>query len=233
LVAKALKEVLKEAKFNGDTAWLKDNFSFLVEAVNLRAYYLYIASEGPACGAAMAEVFGEMMPDKPSKDQFFKVLADNFIAIDKFFLSLTQGRRQRAGSALEQVIATLFDQLEYPYVSQPKIDGQPDFLFPSLKRYQEMPMDCIVFTAKRTLRERWRQITTEGNKGLHFYLATLDEELPESALSEMLRNRIYIVVPKRVKDEFYPKAQNALSSEAFMDEMLDPAMKRWKKNKVI
>jgi hypothetical protein len=181
----------------------------------------------------MEEVFGPMLPAGSAPSAFFKVLADNFVALDKFFLSLTQGRRQRAGSALEQVIGTLFTALAYPYVSQPRIDGKPDFLFPSAERYAEMPMDCIVFTAKRTLRERWRQIVTEGSKGLHFYLATIDEELPPSALDEMLQNRIYIVVPGRIKRACYQSTPNAISFETFMEDVLDPAMTRWKRNGVL
>lgn len=40
--------------------------------------------------------------------------------------------------------------------------------------------DATIFTIKGTLRERWRQIVTEGTRGLGFFLATIDEGMKES-----------------------------------------------------
>ena len=94
-------------------------------------------------------------------------------------------------------------------------------------------MDCIVFTAKRTLRERWRQIVTEGTRGLGFFLATIDDGVSQNQLDEMKRNRIYLVCPKHIKDDFYREAINVITFSSFFEDHLDPAMKRWKKSGVI
>ena len=97
------------------------------------------------------------------------------------------------------------------------------------------PIDCIIFTAKRTLRERWRQIVTEGTRGLGFYLATIDETISGTQLKEMLGHRIYLVVPKRVKNtvKIYIEAPNVISFEAFFTHHLDPAIVRWEDADVI
>jgi hypothetical protein len=129
------------------------------------------------------------------------------------------------------VIRTLFKKCKYPFSEQAIINGKPDFVMPSEAYYRSNPIDCIVFTAKRTLRERWRQIVTEGTKAYGFFLATIDDSLTESQMDEMARNKIFVVVPRNLKEtnSKYTKAFNVITFETFFDEYLDPAMKRWKK----
>lgn len=216
-----------------DKEWIKDNFSGLVEQIQIAAYRLYQEYEKECAAEAFREVLGPMLGPRPTQDEFFELLRVNFQAFDRFFLGLTQGRRPRAGKAFEQVIRVLFTELGYPYTAQPVIDGQPDFLLPSVDHYRKFPMDCVIFTAKRTLRERWRQITTEGAKGLHFFLATIDEKVAARDLPEMLASRIYLVVPVRIKEALYKDQVNVISFETFFEQHLDPAMTRWRKNNVI
>jgi hypothetical protein len=113
------------------------------------------------------------------------------------------------------------------------INGKPDFIMPSYDHFKENPIDCIIFTAKRTLRERWRQIVTEGTRGLGFFLATIDEDLTSTQLAEMHNNRIYIVCPQSIKDAKYSDKINVLSFTHFYKDFLDPAMERWRRNHVI
>lgn len=163
------------------------------------------------------------------------VIADNFPAFDRFFLGLTQGRRVRAGKAFELVIRTLFVLLKYPFTAQAVINGQPDFILPSVEHYRRNPMDVIIFTVKRTLRERWRQIVTEGTRGLGFFLATIDEDVAQRDLADMMASRINLVVPTRIKTirEDYQKAANVITFEDFFQYHLDPAMQRWESSQVI
>ncbi len=233
IVAKAMKQVLDENGFSGKSGWLKENFSLLVEEVQIRAFELYLQSQAPAADKAFRTVLEPLLPPRATVSQFFDLLQVNFQAIDRFFLGLGQGRKARAGGAMESVVQTLIQQIGYPFTPQAKIDGQPDFLFPSIGHFEKMPVDCIIFTVKRTLRERWRQIVTEGSKGLQFFLATIDESVPATELATMKNHRVWIVVPKRVKETKYASVPNALSFEDFFDQHLDPAMVRWKKNRVV
>lgn len=161
-----------------------------------------------------------------------RVIGDYFYTLDKFFLSRTQSRRSRAGSAFEVVLEKLFKRLQYPFESQPAIDGNPDFVFPSISLYRKNAQDAIVFTAKRTLRERWRQIVTEGAKGLGFYLATIDEKVSEAQIREMKAARIHMIVPSGLKESVwqYAAAANVITFEDFLEDHLDPKMTKWKKH---
>ena len=88
---------------------------------------------------------------------------------------------------------------------------------------------------KRTLRERWSQIVTEGTRGLGFYLATIDESISARDLGEMIHSRINLVVPTRIKDvrPEYLDAPNVISFENFFRFHVDPAMDRWRAAGVI
>ena len=216
-----------------DTAWIKRHFSELVESIQIAAYETYLAAERPAAINALRKVFGPMLPEPRRAEDLFVLLEDNFVSVDKLFLGLTQGRRARAGKAFEELITVLFDKLRYPYTPQPIINGQPDFLLPSVERFRENPLDCIIFTAKRTLRERWRQIVTEGLRGYMFFLATIDEGISDGDLAEILHHRIYLVTPERIRSTRYPTHSNVISFETFFDQHLDPAMARWRANGII
>lgn len=213
-------------------AWIKKHFSELVDSLQVRAYERYLLLEKDAWRVAFATVFGPKLRECHAQQEVTKVIGDYFYTLDKFFLSRTQSRRSRAGTAFEVVLAELFNKLQYPSDPQPAIDGNPDFVFPSISLYKKNAQDAIVFTAKRTLRERWRQIVTEGAKGLGFFLATIDDRVSEAQIGEMKAARIHMVVPSRLKDDVphYAAAANVITFEDFLEDHLDPKMTKWKKH---
>jgi len=205
-----------------DTEAIKADFSKIFESALGHAYQLYLTSEERA-GNEVLNGYFKTNPSAPFGD------------LNKFFQSIAQSRKTRAGKAFENVIKALFKKCDYPFAEQAVINGKPDFLLPSKEHYNAKAMDCIVFTAKRTLRERWRQIVTEGTKAYGFFLATQDEDLTATQLKEMAANKIFVVVPQNVKAKIpnYVDANNVISFEDFFEDYLDPAVARWKKQGVI
>jgi hypothetical protein len=218
-----------------DDAWIRQNFSSLVEHVQIDAYEEYLAAEQKAGSQALSDVFLPVIGENATAKEMVAVLGQYFYALDRFFLGLTQGRRPRAGKAFELLIRELFVRLRYPFTSQPIINGQPDFILPSIDHFRRNAPDAIIFTIKRTLRERWRQIVTEGARGLGFFLATIDEGIAVRDLEAMLQSRIYVVVPTRIKTirPDYEAAVNVITFEHFFKFYLDPAMERWRANGVV
>lgn len=229
--SEAINAQLGQNRNNSD--WIKSHFSELVESIQINAYNIYKRREYVVTSRSFREVFGGLLPEEPTREDFLRVLEEHAGTLDAYFLSLTQGRRSRAGKAFEHIIKTLFDILGYPYTPQAVINGKPDFLLPSKEHFMTNAMDCIIFTAKRKLRERWRQIVTEGIRGHQFFLATIDEEKSQRELQEMQASRIYVVVPARIKTERYADSPNVISFETFLAQHLDPAMVRWRNNGVI
>ena len=215
--------------------YIKSNFSGLIEEIEHNAHTLYKNYERDTGTNALLDFFGLTKELIPVPVKLVEKLKESFEELNLFFLSLAQSRKARAGKAFEVIIKRLFKALDYPFDEQIVINGKPDFLLPNEKHYTVHAADCIIFTAKRTLRERWRQIVTEGVRGLGFYLATIDEKVTENALKEMKMSRIFLVVPSQLKKtmDHYKVAPNVLTFESFFRQHLDPAMQRWKENGVI
>lgn len=213
--------------------YIKQNFSRLVEDIQEEAYRVYLNSEKQAGQTAMREYLSEIITLDADRETTMSAVSECFNDFDRFFLSLTQSRRARAGSAFETVIRTFFRKLDYPFEEQQIINGKPDFLLPSRQHYVDNAMDCLLVTVKRTLRERWRQIVTEGRGSSSFYLATIDGGLSRTQLDEMRANRIHIVVPAEIKEDKYSTALNVLTFEHFFTHHLDPAVARWRDQGII
>jgi len=198
-------------------------FSTLVDEIGREAYALYLSEEERSGERVLREFF------RKSKTRGI------FKKLDRFFLSISQSRKTRAGKAFEEIIKALFRKCDYPFDEQRVINGKPDFLMPSEKHFRKNAPDCIIFTAKRTLRERWRQIATEGLRGLGFFLATIDGGISSKQAREMLTHRIYMVVPQSLKQGIsdYKKAANIITFEDFFTDHLDAAMRRWRRAGVI
>ncbi len=198
-----------------DKLYIKSNFSSLIDEANDRIYKSYLKAQAEVGEPIIVERFTE------SKKGLFE-------EFDSFFMSIFQSRKSRAGDAFEHMIRSLFKSLDYPFAEQINIEGAtPDFVLPSEKRFREQPLDCIIFTAKRTLRERWRQVVTEANKGYGFFLATIDEKVSQSQIEQMARHKVFMVVPQKLKNEKYSGYYSVLSFEEFFARHLDPAMQRW------
>jgi hypothetical protein len=213
---------------------IKRDFSKYVTLSEENAYKVYLQAQENAWNKGLEDFFNRY-EKKNIEGEKARFLTENFKELDSFFMSLSQSRRTRAGGALEYIFRSLFKRLEYPFVEEPTIDGKPDFLLPNIEHYHKLASDCIIFTSKRTTRERWRQVVTEGTRGLGFYLATIDDSVTESTLADMATNRIFLVVPALMKEtiERYRIAPNVLSFEAFFEDVLDPKMRQWKRSKII
>lgn len=221
-IAKALGSKVSDEEF------IKDNFSELVSVIQVQAYHAYLEAERLACGTVLASMIKQQIEDGVS-DSLEDAVSARFFTFDRFFLSLTQSRRTRAGSTFEAVVSTLFKALSYPHTAQPQIAGStPDYVLPSIEHYAAFATDCMIFTCKRTLRERWRQVVTEGMTGQAFFLATIDEGLSPTELARMKDRNVIVVVPRVLKVSAYPTALNVISFESFFDHHLDPAIVRWK-----
>jgi len=198
---------------------IKRNFSQIFDQMQDEIYQQYLKAEDDA---------GQGIIDKLLRETG----SIKFEDMNSFLMSIFQSRKSRAGKAFEFIIRELFSRLSYPFAEQVDVDGAtPDFIMPSEEVFRDNPLGSIIFTAKRTLRERWRQVVTEANKGYGFFLATLDNKVTQSQIDQAAKNKIYIVVPQALKEgnETYKNAPSVLSFEQFFEQHLDPAMLRWSK----
>ena len=223
------------SKFSNEPEEIKENFDQIIVFSEEFAHQLYLNEQFSYGKQVLTNKIKEFIKENniTEIDDIPNIIGDYFTTFDKFFLSLSQSRKSRAGNTFESIQNTLFKKLDYPFAYQQIINGKPDFVMPSVEYFLKNPADCIIFTSKRTVRERWKQIISEGAKGARFFLATIDKKLSSNTLQEMRDNRINIVCPESTKISKYQKEANVYSFGDFFTDHLDPALARWKRNKII
>ena len=205
----SLKEVLKSDE-------LKKNFSFYVQLLHDQVYtdFLEIQKDG----------FNQAFSEDLERGEL------SFEKFDKFFLSLSQSRKVRSGGVFELIIENLLKFLEYPIDTQKKIDNKRvDFILPSVEFYENNPLNTVLLSAKRTTRERWKQVVPEVSQSNQFFLATIDKQITSEQLNEMQKHRVFIINTKENINsiDHYKNAANMVSFEYFIDFTLDHQKKTW------
>lgn len=233
IAKEAIDKIEDEYKYNTDE--IKKNFDQLLYDCEQEAYRIYLENQEEYGKKVLSEFMNYLYDSNKNitREGLVNLFGDHFNVLDKFYLSMSQSRKARAGKTFEKIHNSLFKKLSYPFTEQAVINGKPDFVMPSVEYYRVNPLNCIVFTAKRTLRERWRQIVTEGARGIGFYLATIDKKVSKNQLREMTGHRIFLVVPKNIKDQYYSDSENVLSFTIFFEDHLDHKVKIWKRNSLI
>ena len=146
-----------------------------------------------------------------------------FPEIDRIFLSASQQRKTRAGRSFEHHIAASLKAGRVRFVEQAVTGGRrPDFVMPDLPALRSRKRaygDALVVAAKTTLRERWKQVTSE-KFNCDVLLATVDDRVALASIREMAESGIRLVVPEALKtnDEAHYKGQpNVMSFREFFD----------------
>lgn len=146
--------------------------------------------------------------------RYHNVIGEGFLRLDDFIDVANQvlnRRKSRAGKSLEHHLSAIFDEHGLLYQSQAITEGKkrPDFLFPSQDAYHDYnyPIERIVLlAAKRTCKDRWRQIINEADRlrDRTKFLCTLQQGISSAQMDEMETEHIILVIPKQYI-KTYPK----------------------------
>lgn len=217
-------------------SYLRAHCDELLEELLDTEFELYKQLEHETNIGRLWQIIESSLPAGPlTKSQLEGVIKGKFHDLHKFYKSISQSRATRAGGSLQNHIAYFFTILHYPFEAQKEINGKPDFILPNATLYNSNPAECLLVTAKRTLRERWRQIIIEGFRSPQYFLVTIDAKQSSHSIREMAGHRIYLVVPANIIQDnpMYQSAGNIVSFKAFLDNYLDPAMRRWRQAGII
>lgn len=212
-----------------DAPWFKSHFSVITETALLSAQEYYLDAQRAAARAAFNDVLVPMAGERATAGELAAILADNFQSMDRFFVSLGQARHPHIVKTFELMVCKLL-ACAYPGAVQSVLRGQPDFILPSVEHIRRAPGECFVFSVKKNLRERWRQMVCDTSRPHGYYVATLDEEIPKAELFDMQAARFFVVVTARVKNSRhdYQLAPNVITFEEFCQQHADPAIERWR-----
>jgi hypothetical protein len=133
----------------------------------------------------------------------------------EFSLSVHNRRKSRAGRALENHLASIFDACDVAYSRGEITEGKsrPDFVFPGIDEYRDVSFPAarlFMLGAKSSLKDRWRQVLTEADRIGTKHLFTLEPAISEDQTDEMKSRALRLVVPRRLHASFTADQQRWL-----------------------
>ena len=122
----------------------------------------------------------------------------------EIFLSISQSRKTRGGRDFELQFGKLLELMNIPY-QKIKRAYRVDFMIPSDEAFERNPTAAAIVSAKRTLRERWREVVEElhAMRSPNIFLATADYKVTKGHVKSICSdNRIHLVVWDEVKKKY-------------------------------
>lgn len=161
--------------------------------------------------------------------QYLPVIEAGFRSVPEFVSfanTILQRRKSRGGRSLELQAEQIFVEenlkpgIDFEAMPDKKVDGAPDFVFPSISAYQDSswpPSKLCILAAKTTFKDRWRQVTKEALRVETKHLLTLQEGVSEKQFAEITASGIVLVVPSGLQDKYPRSVRSSLMSlESFM-----------------
>lgn len=126
----------------------------------------------------------------------------------RIFLSRSQSRKQRGGEDFQEEIKLMFQLADVPFEEQTR-EYRTDFVIPSQRFFERDRTRSIIFSVKRTLRERWQEVVDElhHTNCPNVYLATANESRKitlTTHIAGLRRYNMHLVVWDSVKTEKFP-----------------------------
>ncbi len=150
------------------------------------------------------------------------------------FLSVSQSRKTRGGRDFELQFGGLLDLLGVPYEKK-KRAHRVDFMMPSNAAFLRNPTSASVLSAKRTLRERWREVVEElqALRSPNIFLITADSDVSEGHVGEICdRYRIQLVVWDDLARRRFPRQPLVMGYTKWATKRLPVLERFWENNEV-
>lgn len=146
----------------------------------------------------------------------------------EMFLSVAQSRKARGGRDFELQFGGMLDLIGVPYQKM-KRSYRVDFMMPDDKTFKKNPTSAAIASAKRTLRERWREVVEElyDMRSPNIFLITADYDVSKTHVKAICNDyRLHLVVWNEVKEK-YSGEPLVLSYNQWAKERLPILMKFW------
>jgi EcoRII C terminal len=137
-----------------------------------------------------------------------------FANMDSFVnlaLSVINTRKSRSGRALENHLGEILQSRGITFSTQEVTERRslPDFVVPGIEQYRDPDFpagELHVIAAKRTCKDRWRQVLAEAARVPVKHLLTIQAPISENQIEEMVEAGVVPVVPASLHDAFTPGA---------------------------
>jgi hypothetical protein len=115
-----------------------------------------------------------------------------------------QMRKARGGATFQKIVKKLLNlagvPCEEPSKDTKRLLKRIDLVAPSAETAKNAPDKAIFIAAKRTLRERWKQVVPEQMRGTILYLVTINSGCSAEKAQEIRETGMVAYVPQELKD---------------------------------
>lgn len=170
---------------------------------------------------------------KGFRDAIRSLYVDWYTLLREVFLSISQSRKTRGGRDFELAFGTLLEYADIPYQKERR-RTHTDFMVPSDDIFERYPNVALVLSAKRTLRERWREVAEElyDLRAPNVYLITADSSISQGHVDGICgQYRIHLVVWDEIKKTTFPDEPRVLGFTQLASEVVPLYEDRWPKQK--
>lgn len=177
---------------------------------------LYIDSIVPSICSLRSDIIRQIKNNDPI--EFTNIaLQKLYPDLWQMMLSRSQSRKQRGGKDWEYEIAGMLNLIQISYDMQ-TIKDRSDFKIPSEKAFLNDRTKTFLLSAKRSLRERWKQVAQElqATRASNVFLATAEEpeNLPKHKVDEIWEFGVHLLVWDETKAK-YPDHPGIVSFSEF------------------
>lgn len=243
-----VNETLKELNFttgdlSSDTA--QENFNDILRDVFNKTLEVLERYEDQAYGRLMIEMLIKQRTEdvveackilgnyRNSEEGLKEVLTFLFARwypyLRQMFLSISQSRKARGGKDFELQIGALLDIIDVPFQKE-KRAHRVDFMVPSDEAYATDRNKALIISAKRTLRERWREVVEElyDMRSPNVYLVTADENISSGHVQAICHEyNIHLVVWDDVKATKFSGENLVISYSALANNVIPHFKQLW------
>lgn len=143
-----------------------------------------------------------------------KVRSGSFIDLAE---STLRRRRLRIESALQNHLEQIFSiyKIEYTRNDAKKGSLRPDFIFPGVTQYRDSsfpPVRLTMLSSLTSCKDCWKQLLSEASRIPEKHLVTIEPSISENQTSEMMNERVRMVVPRGLHYTYTPKQKKWLMS---------------------
>jgi len=148
----------------------------------------------------------------------------------QIFLSVSQSRKTRGGKDFELELSGLFDLAEIPFEMQRSKD-RVDFFLPSEAVFRTDRNKALIVSAKRTLRERWREVAAElyEIRSPNVYLATADDDISDEKVKGLTDHNVYLLLWDEIKKQKFSTHPKVIGFSEFVNDRLPAFEALWKR----
>jgi hypothetical protein len=164
------------------------------------------------------------------QNSFRMLFAELYPTLRQVFLSISQSRKARGGKDFELEFGRLLDYAGVPYQRVSR-QTRTDFMVPSDDTFNSNRNIALVLSAKRTLRERWREVAEElfNLRSPNVYLITADDNVSAGHVEQICRRyRIYLVVWDKLKESDFGNDPFVLGYSELLNEVIPIFESRWR-----